>query len=146
MSSEFDDVREHLTGETRAGLKNLSKALLRLHKTLLDAAKLEYEAKNGAIASVSEYFQLVLDDAHFAWLRKISALVALVDEAVSVRREASEPDARALLAETRALLNFEDEDKDFNDKFQIALQKNPDAVLSYNEALGFVENSKISDQ
>ena len=143
MNSDFENGSEHLTDETRARLKSLSKALLRLHKTLLDAAKLEYEAKNGAIASVSEYFQLVLDDPHFEWLRKISALVALVDEAVSVRRKTAESEAQALLAEARALLNFEDEDAGFNDKFQTALQKNPDAVLSYNEAFGFVENSKI---
>ena len=143
MNSDFENGGESLSDETRAKLKSLSKALLRLHKTLLDAAKLEYEAKNGAIASVSEYFQLVLDDPHFAWLRKISALVALVDEAVSLRRQTIESEAQALLAEARALLNFEDEDAEFNDKFQTALQKNPDAVLSYNEAFGFVENSKI---
>ena len=140
MNSDFENGGEHLTDETRAKLKNLSKALLRLHKTLPDAAKLEYEAKNGAIASVSEYFQLVLDDPFFAWLRKISALVALVDEAVSIRRQTIESEALALLAEARVLLNFEDDDAEFNDKFQTALQKNPDAVLNYNEALGFLEN------
>lgn len=140
MNSDFENGSENLTDETRAKLKDLSKAILRLHKTLLDAAKIEYEAKNGAIAGVNQYLQLVLDDPHFAWLRKISSLVALIDEAVSIRRAASEPDALALLEEARMLLNFQAEDKDFNDKFQLALQKNPDAVLYYNEALGFLED------
>lgn len=139
MSSEFENGHENLTDETRQKLKDLSKSLLRLHKTLLDAAKVEYETKFGAIAGVNQYLQLVLDDPHFAWLRKISALISLIDEAASIRRAASEPDAFALLEEARTLLNFEDADEAFNDKFQIALQKNPDAVINHNDALGFVQ-------
>ncbi|MDQ3801679.1 MAG: hypothetical protein M3384_19825 [Acidobacteriota bacterium] len=129
--------KEILLDETRRKLKDLSRAFLRLHKTLLEGAKIEYEAKNGRITSVNHYFQLVLDDAHFAWLRKMSSLIALIDEAASVRRPASETEAQALFVEARMLLNFEDADTDFNDKFQTALQKNPDAVLSYNDALKF---------
>ena len=77
MSTEFENGHDRLTDETRTGLKNLSKAMLRLHKTLLDAAKLDYEAKNGKLTSVNQYFQLVIDDPHFAWLRKLSSLIAL---------------------------------------------------------------------
>ncbi|MGC2235128.1 MAG: hypothetical protein WA584_03135 [Pyrinomonadaceae bacterium] len=135
MNTEFENGHETLTDETRRKLKDLSKALLRLHKTLLDAAKIEYETKFGAISSVNQYLQLVIDDPHFAWLRKISALIALVDEAASIRRAASEPDAQALLKEAQILLNFEDADEAFNDKFQAALQKNPDAVINHNDAL-----------
>jgi hypothetical protein len=129
--------KEILSEETRRKLKDLSKAFLRLHKTLLDGAKIEYEAKNGKITNVNHYFQLVLDDPHFAWLRKISSLVALIDEAVSIRRPASETEAQGLFNEAKLLLSFQDADTDFNDKFQIALQKNPDAVLSYNDAIKF---------
>jgi predicted transcriptional regulator len=136
MNIDFENGHENLTDETRQKLKDLSKSFLRLHKTLLDAAKAEYEAKNGAITSVNQYLQLVLEDSHFAWLRKISALVALIDEAASIRRAASETDAKALIAEAKKLINFEDADEDFNDKFQAALQKNPDAVLNHNDALG----------
>lgn len=136
MAQDFENGHETLNDETRRSLKDLSRAFLRLHKTLLDAAKSDYEARNGAIVSTNHYLQLVLDDQHFAWLRKISALIALIDEAASVRRPASESDARALLKEAHALLNFEHPDEDFNDKFQIALQTNPDAVINHNDALG----------
>ena len=104
---------------------------------MLDGAKVEYEATNGKIPNANVYLQLVLDDPHFAWLRKISSLIALIDEATSVRRPATETDAQALLGEAKILLNFEDADEDFNDKFQTALQENPDAVLNYNDALRF---------
>jgi hypothetical protein len=138
MSTEFENGHDRLTDETRANLKNLSKAMLRLHKTLLDAAKLDYEALNGAITNVNQYFQLVIDDPHFAWLRKISSLIALIDEAVSVRRPATETEAKGLENETQLLLNFQDLDEKFNEKFQTALQKNPAAVLNYNDALNYL--------
>ena len=109
--------------------------MLRLHKTLLDAAKLEYEAKNGRIVNVNIYFQLVIDDPHFAWLRKISSLIALIDEAVSIRRPATEEEAKGLKNEAQLLLNFQDLDEAFNEKFQNALQTNKDAVLGYNDTL-----------
>jgi hypothetical protein len=40
------------------------------------------------------------------------------------------------LNEAKILLDFQDADEDFNDKFQAALQNNPDAVLGHNDALG----------
>lgn len=139
MSTEFENGHDQLTDETRATLKNLSKAMLRLHKTLLDASKVEYETKNGKIESVNQYFQLVIDDPHFAWLRKISSLIALIDEAGSVRRPATETEAQGLFNEAKVLLNFQDADENFNEKFQTALQKNSDAVLNYNDVLGFTK-------
>lgn len=139
MNTEFENGHDKLTDETRGNLKNLSKAMLKLHKTLLDAAKVDYEAKNGAIASVNQYFQLVIDDPHFAWLRKISSLIALIDEAVSVRRPATEAEAKGLENEAKLLLNFQDGDESFNEKFQSALQNNQDAVLGYNDALKYLD-------
>ena len=135
MNTELKNEHQKLKDETRAKLKNLSKAFLRLHKTLLDGAKAEYEAQNGKIPNANVYLQLVLDDAHFAWLRKMSSLIALIDEAASVRRPATEPDAQALLNEAKNLLNFSDADEDFNDRLHRALDKNADAVLGYNDAL-----------
>ncbi len=63
---------------------------------------------------------------------------ALMDEAASIRRPASETQAQALLNEARILLNFESTDENFNDKFQNALLNNLDGVLGHNDALNFV--------
>lgn len=134
MTTEFENGHEALNEATRQKLKNVSKAFLRLHKTLLEGAKAEYEAQHGKITNANVYLQLVIDDAHFAWLRKLSAIIALFDEATSLRRPASETDAIALLKEAKILLNFEVADKNFNDKLQMALQNNPDAVIGFNDA------------
>ena len=135
MNKEFENGHDTLTDETQQKLKQLSQAFLRLHKILLESAKADYEAKNGAIANSNQYLQLVLDDPHFAWLRKISAMIALIDEATSRMRTATETAAQSLLEQAKKLLNFEDADEDFNDKFQAALQNNSDAVLGHNDAL-----------
>lgn len=139
MSIEFENGHDTLTDETRGKLKNISGAFLRLHKVLLEAEKAKYEAVNGAIPNANVYLSLVLDDPHFAWLRKISSLIALIDEAASVRRPASETEANALINEAKILLNFQDGEEDFNNKFQTALQENKDAVLNYNEALNLFD-------
>ncbi len=139
MITEFENGHAVLNDATRQKLKDLSKAFLRLHKILLEAAKAEYETAHGKIANANVYLQLVIDDPHFAWLRKMSLLIALIDEATSLRRPASQTDADALLGEAKSLLNFEDADADFNDKFQTALRKNSDAVLVHNDALNLLK-------
>ncbi len=131
----MENDNNQITDETRAKLKNASQSMLRLHKTLLDAAKVDYEAKNGAINGANQYLQLVLDDPHFAWLRKLSSMIALADEATSRLRPAVESDAQVLLGTLKNLLLFRDGDEDFNDQFQTALQNNADAVLIHNNAL-----------
>lgn len=139
MTIEFENGQDPLKDETRHQLKNLSKAFLRLHKTLLDGAKAEYEAQHGRITNPNHYLQLVLDDPHFAWLRKVSSIIALIDEAVSLRRPATETEAQGLLTEAKILLNFEDGDEDFNNKLQAALQNNPDAVIGFNDTKQHLE-------
>lgn len=138
MEKDYENGHDALTDETRQKLKDLSKAFLRLHKTLLEAAKIEYEALNGKIPNPNVYLSLVLNDAHFAWLRKISSLVALIDEAVSIRRPSTETESQALINRARLLLVFEDPDEDFNDKFQVALQNNADAVVGHNDTLKII--------
>ncbi len=126
-----------LTDDTRNRLKELSRAMVRFHKILLEDAKAEYEEKNGKIENVYIYFQLVLEDEHFAWLRRISYLIALIDEAVSVRHPSTEAEAQKLLSSAYSLFSFADKDEVFNSKLQMALSKNSNAVINHNEILSF---------
>ena len=138
METDYENGHDPLKNETRQKLKDLSKAFLRLHKILLEAAKAEYEAVNGEIPNPNEFLRLVLDDPHFAWLRKISSLIALIDEAASIRRPATESESQALITRAKILLVFEDPDEDFNDKLQAALQNNADAVVGHNDTLTII--------
>lgn len=128
-----------LTEETRAKLKTLSKSLLRLHKTLLDAERREYELVNGKINSTGEMLRLVLDDAHFAWLRVLSGQIVLIDEFLASKQPTFEAEGTSLIEQTARLLRFEDQNENFGDKFQAALQKDSNSVISYNETLGLLK-------
>ncbi len=134
--SEFENK---LTEETRAKLKNLSKSLLRLHKTLLDAERRQYELVNGRVQSTGEMLRLVLNDAHFSWLRILSGQIVLIDEFLASKQPTIEADGRSLIEQTTRLLNFEDANENFGDKFQAALQNNSNSVINYNEALNLVK-------
>ena len=63
-----------------AQLDHLSRALLRLHKALLDDERVSYERVHGLIRSNGAFLQLVLGDAWFAWLRPLSQLMVKLDE------------------------------------------------------------------
>lgn len=131
----MDDNNEKLKAETRAKIDEISRGLLRLHKTLLDDERGVYEAVHGAVASPHQMFQLVLSHPQFSWLGKISSLVALLDEAISVRRPATEENAQALLAEVSGLLKMEGEDKNFTEQFQRGLKRSTAAKANYDEAV-----------
>jgi hypothetical protein len=134
--SEFENK---LTEETQAKLKNISKSLLRLHKTLLDTERKRYELVNGKVQSTGEMLRLVLDDAHFAWLRILSGQIVLIDEFLASKQTTIEMDGISLIEQTARLLNFEDENENFGNKFQAALQNDSNSVISYNETLNFVK-------
>src|SRR5439155_7402845 len=63
----------------REKLLTLRLALLRLHKTLINMERREYEREHGHV-NTGELFQLVIDHAQFAWLHNISELVEGIDE------------------------------------------------------------------
>jgi len=62
------------------GHDELRRALLALHKTLLDAQRVRYEREYGRVESTGELLELVLRDESFEWLRVLSALIARLDE------------------------------------------------------------------
>ena len=123
-----------LTAATRTQLDQVGRALLRLHKSLLDDERVIYETVHGPVASPHEMFQLVLNHPQFTWLSKISSLIALLDGASSVRRPTTEDNAQALLAEARLLLKMEGEDETFVGRLRRVVKRSPAASALYDEA------------
>ena len=123
-----------LTEATRTRLDQMGRSLLRLHKSLLDDERVIYETVHGPIASPHEMFQLVLNHPQFTWLGKISSLIALLDEAASVRRPTTEANAQSLLAEVRLLLKMEGEDQTFTERLRRVVKRSLEASARYDEA------------
>lgn len=122
------------TNPTRTHLENLSRALLRLHKALLDGERVSYERVHGRIPSNGAFFQLVLGDAWFAWLRPLSQLMARFDELCEENEDSSRPEMEELIASARALLAPSEAGEGFARHYYDALQREPDVVLAHAAA------------
>ena len=64
----------------RAALREVSRALLPLHRRLIDLTKEDYAFAVGAVPPPAQLLELVRSDPFFAWLRPITALIVDIDE------------------------------------------------------------------
>ena len=112
-------------------LDNLFRALLCLHKALLDDERVAYERVHGRIPSNGAFLQLVLNDAWFAWLRPLSQLIAKLDEFSEEKELPIHQEVPALLASVRTLLTPTEEGEGFGKQYYDALQRSPDVVLEH---------------
>ncbi|HEV2863821.1 MAG TPA: hypothetical protein VGX48_22690 [Pyrinomonadaceae bacterium] len=129
-----DEVRqEPLSEPTRGRLNDVRRALLRLHKTLLDAERVSYERGRGSVGGSGEFLQLVLNDPWFAWLRPLSELVVRIDELLEPAEPAPEAEARAALRQAEELIRPAGGGGEFGRRYREALQQSPDVVLAHGE-------------
>ena len=122
----------------RTHLGNLSRALVRLHKALLDAERVSYERVHGRIETNGAFFQLVLGDAWFAWLRPLSQLMAKIDELSEEKEESDQLEATRLIDSVRTMLTPSEEGNGFGRHYYDALQREPDVVLAHAAVRGLL--------
>ncbi len=111
-------------------LRELRKALLHLHKTLLDWQRAEYELDHGPMAP-GQLLQTIFNDEAFAWLRSMSGLIVGIDEALEAKPPES-PAASPLIAQARELA-APAPGTPYADRYRAALQDLPDAVLAHRD-------------
>jgi hypothetical protein len=128
---------ERASDTTRDNLKVLRQGLLRLHKTLLDLERRDYERARGRIGNSYEFLLLVLKDPWFDWLHRLSELIVQIDETLDPNSEtpATEADAKALLDRAKALLVPAETGSEFQKNYFLALQQSPDVVLLHSEVI-----------
>jgi len=111
-------------------LREVRLKLLHLHQTLLDVERKTFERIHGRVNS-GELLQLVINHAQFAWLRMISALVVQIDEMLDADEPANAADMINLIGGARQLFT-ESEDREFRQKYQSALQQEPEVVMAHS--------------
>ncbi len=116
---------------TAAELHQLSKALLQLHKALLDGERLAYERRHGPIGSNGQFFQLVLTHSDFAWLRDLSRLMAELDDLSGRSGSSAAGTIGELLSALRRLLTPVEGGEAFGGRYYEALQRDSDVVLAH---------------
>ena len=122
-SEVLADAHLHRLGDVRLGL-------LRLHKTLLEMERIDYEKVFGGVTA-GELLQLVINHAQFSWLRMISALVVEIDEVLNDDEPATMDDFEQLIGQARLLLTSP-ENEEFRTKYQAALQREPAVVMAHS--------------
>src|SRR5436190_21366482 len=131
-------TNERASDATREALKILRQALLRLHKTLLDLERRDYERSRGPISNSYEFLQLVLKDPWFDWLHRLSELIVQIDESLDTRdpeTSMTEEDAKALVERAKALLAPSETGTQFQKNYFLSLQQSPDVVLLHSEVM-----------
>jgi hypothetical protein len=111
-----------------ARLTKLARALRDLHKQLIHVETQYF----GAVGSPLQHLQLVANHPHFAWLQKLSGLMAQMDE----RLDEPEPvGADEALAYRRAIEDLigpsEQGDMEFRAKYNALLHDGPDTVMAH---------------
>lgn len=127
MTSHADSASQRLT-ELRNGL-------LELHKKLLDSERAIYERDVRRIHSSGELFALVLNDPWFAWLRRLSGLVAEIDHRLAGKEPLSGTDADRIVRLARGLLTPDESGRGFERRYFEAMQRDPDVILAHSEML-----------
>jgi len=113
-------------------LKAVRNDLLKLHKTLLEHEKANYEAINGQIATTGIYLRLVLDDPHFAWLRILSGLIVEIDEAFDADEPMTDEIVYIFGDQIREMLMRGEAENEFARKYTLALENSHSAVMQHS--------------
>jgi len=112
MTSPQPGPTTPLSQSARQQLDEVRRGLLRVHKTLLEDARIRYEREQGRIEGSGALLRLVLNDPWFAWLHPLSGLVVQIDELLAAD-EPTSADGEALLNQARSLMRPDENGEGF---------------------------------
>jgi hypothetical protein len=116
----------------REQLVALRLTLLRLHKTLLDMERREYERVHGKV-NTGELFRLVIDHEQFAWLHNISEFVVRLDESLAAEVPVTSDDTRSAIMLARKMFAPSESGDGFQQRYFDAIQRDPAVVMEHAE-------------
>ena len=116
----------------------LRKALLALHKALIDSERVTFERTMGHIHSPNHFLQLLTSDPWFTWLQPLSSLIVSIDELLDQKEPLTIGDLDALISQSGRLLVPVEHGDGFSGHYFEALQRDPHVVLAHAEAVRFL--------
>jgi len=120
-------------------LIDLRRALLHLHKTLLEWERTAYERIHGR-TSPAELLEAIVSDPQFAWLRPVSELIVRMDEGLEIDAlEGPEIDVDWIVAQTRTHISPDENGTPYAQRYHAALQEHPDAVFAHREVTNILK-------
>lgn len=91
----------------------LRNQLLSLHKLLMNTERAAYEKEGNVISSPMQFLQLLMEHERFAWLRQLSQLVVMIDEAMEEKPPITRERMDTLVSEAKHLLTGSEEPGSF---------------------------------
>ena len=126
-------------------LRDLRHSLLRLHKTLLEWEREDYERAHGRIETSYEFLRLVMHDPWFGWLHHLSELVVEIDEMLADEEPPDNAAGTAVIDQTRLLLTPSETGGQFQRKYFDSLQRSPDVVLAHAETIRLLGKNRPAE-
>jgi hypothetical protein len=112
----------------------LRHVLLDLHKTLLDAQRIEYERARGRVETSGELLGLVLNHPEFEWIRALSALIAQMDEWAEEAEGTTEDELDGIMSALRELIRPEGTNTAFTPRYWHMVDNTPDVTVAHVKA------------
>lgn len=116
----------------RKTLIELRLALLRVHKSLLEMERREYQKAHGFVNS-GQLFRLVVDNPQFAWLHNISEFVVRIDETLSAEEPVTTDYTTGAISLARKMFVPTQSGDAFQKKYYDAIQRDPAVVIDHAE-------------
>lgn len=113
-------------------LQDLRRALLHLHKVLLEWERAAYERVHGRTSGTA-LLKVIVSDQQFAWLRPITELIVRIDGALEPDAAESQAEVDALVTQARAIVAPDDPAGPYAQRYHAALQELPDAVIAHRD-------------
>jgi len=117
-------------------LEQVRQGMLRLHKALLEHERVNYEREHGRVESAGAFLQVVIGDASFDWLHRLSELIVQIDEA---QEDDEQPltDSRAVefLKQARTLLQPAEGGQGFGGNYFRAMQADPGVAMLHGRVM-----------
>ena len=127
----------------REKLIALRLALLRVHKTLIEMERRNYEREHGHVKA-GELFRLVVDHAQFAWLHNISEFVVRIDESLAAKEPITPEYTSVAFSLARKMFMPTESGDGFQKKYFDAIQNDPAVVIEHAE-LARLFNNELPD-
>ena len=115
----------------RQRLTELRATLLYLHKSLLEAERISYEASFGKISSPYQFLHLLTNDPWFAWLTPVTHLLAAMDSSLDAKEPLTTAGVEELAGQMKTLLVPSETGEGFSRHYDEALQRNPDVLFAH---------------
>ena len=122
-------------------LTDLRRALLPLHKTLLEWERKTYEREHGRKMAGGELLQVITTAPQFAWLSPISGLIVRIDQALDGEAPDAPVDVDAIITQARRLVAPDQTEKPYAERYLTALQEVPDVVVAHGKVTAILKEN-----